>query len=71
MPYRYSKAVELEEQLRIVGNDLKSLEANESQVCVDRDRAGAYRSPWLSGKSTEPCYARCLLYFEASVCGPS
>lgn len=29
----YSKIVELEEELRVVGNNLKSLEVSEEKVC--------------------------------------
>lgn len=32
--YYYSKIVELEEELRVVGNNLKSLEVSEEKVCV-------------------------------------
>lgn len=30
----YSKIVELEEELRVVGNNLKSLEVSEEKVCI-------------------------------------
>lgn len=34
--YFYSKIVELEEELRVVGNNLKSLEVSEEKVCVEK-----------------------------------